>query len=98
MCARVCAGSNPLDHQVLDVSLPEYFPSAKRPRVGLCKNKSGPEESYSRGVEPVHHAPQLTRLTCHTEKLLSVSVLVLLGCASRHHLENGACGETVNSA
>lgn len=42
------ADSNPLDHQVLDVSLPEYFPSAKRPKVSLCKSKA-PEESYSRG-------------------------------------------------
>ncbi|KAK5895061.1 hypothetical protein CesoFtcFv8_011684 [Champsocephalus esox] len=42
------ADSNPLDHQVLDVSLPEYFPSAKRPRVSLCKGKAAPEETYSR--------------------------------------------------
>ncbi|XP_034447079.1 DNA (cytosine-5)-methyltransferase 3B isoform X1 [Hippoglossus hippoglossus] len=42
------ANSNPLDHQVLDVSLPEYFPSAKRPRVSLCKNKAAPEESFCR--------------------------------------------------
>ncbi|XP_078144184.1 DNA (cytosine-5)-methyltransferase 3B [Centroberyx gerrardi] len=40
--------SNPLNHQVLDVSLPEYFPSAKRPRVSLCKSKAAPEETYSR--------------------------------------------------
>lgn len=48
--ACTCTDSNPLDHQVLDVSLPDYFPSAKRPRVGMCKSKSGPEESYSRGT------------------------------------------------
>ncbi|KAF3860786.1 hypothetical protein F7725_001041 [Dissostichus mawsoni] len=42
------ADSNPLDHQVLDVSLLEYFPSAKRPRVSLCKGKAAPEETYSR--------------------------------------------------
>lgn len=42
------ANSNPLDHQVLDVSLPEYFPSAKRPRLSLCKSKAAPEESYCR--------------------------------------------------
>ncbi|KAM6925498.1 DNA (cytosine-5)-methyltransferase 3B-like isoform 2-T2 [Xenentodon cancila] len=42
------ANSDPLDHQVLNVSLPEYFPSAKRPKVGLCKNKAAPEESYCR--------------------------------------------------
>nr|XP_010768823.1 PREDICTED: ADAMTS-like protein 4 [Notothenia coriiceps] len=42
------ADSNPLDNQVLDVSLPEYFPSAKRPRVSLCKGKAAPEETYSR--------------------------------------------------
>lgn len=47
LCAP--ADSNPLDHQVLDVALPEYFPSAKRPRVSLCKTKAAPEESYSRG-------------------------------------------------
>ncbi|CDQ76191.1 unnamed protein product [Oncorhynchus mykiss] len=41
--------SSTLNHQVLDVSLPEYFPTAKRPRVSLCKAKSGPEEVYSRG-------------------------------------------------
>uniref|UniRef100_A0A671Z1B3 DNA (cytosine-5-)-methyltransferase n=1 Tax=Sparus aurata TaxID=8175 RepID=A0A671Z1B3_SPAAU len=46
LCAP--ADSNPLDHQVLDVALPEYFPSAKRPRVSLCKTKAAPEESYSR--------------------------------------------------
>uniref|UniRef100_A0A4W5Q2G0 DNA (cytosine-5-)-methyltransferase n=1 Tax=Hucho hucho TaxID=62062 RepID=A0A4W5Q2G0_9TELE len=40
--------SNTLNHQVLDVSLPEYFPTAKRPRISLCKAKSGPEEVYSR--------------------------------------------------
>ncbi|KAM7405334.1 hypothetical protein PAMP_012603 [Pampus punctatissimus] len=33
---------------VLDVSLPEYFPSTKRPKVGVCKSKAAPEESYSR--------------------------------------------------
>lgn len=48
-CVCVPADSNPLDHQVLDVALPDYFPSAKRPRVSLCKSKAGPEESYSRG-------------------------------------------------
>uniref|UniRef100_A0AAQ4Q8B3 DNA (cytosine-5-)-methyltransferase n=1 Tax=Gasterosteus aculeatus aculeatus TaxID=481459 RepID=A0AAQ4Q8B3_GASAC len=42
------ADSNPLHHQVPDVSLPEYFPSAKRPRVSLQKSKAAPEESYSR--------------------------------------------------
>lgn len=42
------ADSNPLDHQLLDVSLPEFIPSAKRPRVSQCKSKTGPEESYSR--------------------------------------------------
>lgn len=53
LCVCVCAStdSNPLDHQVLDVSLPEYFPSAKRPRMSLCKSKAAPEESYSRGAE-----------------------------------------------
>lgn len=49
--ASVCvsAGSNPLDHQILNVSLPEYFPSAKRPRVSPCKAKAAPEEPCSRG-------------------------------------------------
>ncbi|XP_041859227.1 DNA (cytosine-5)-methyltransferase 3B isoform X2 [Melanotaenia boesemani] len=42
------ASSNPLDHQVLNVSLPEYVPCAKRPKASLCKNKAAPEESYSR--------------------------------------------------
>ncbi|XP_077369774.1 DNA (cytosine-5)-methyltransferase 3B [Festucalex cinctus] len=37
-----------LDMQVLDVSLPEYPPSAKQPRLSVCKSKVGPEESYSR--------------------------------------------------
>uniref|UniRef100_A0A665W1Z5 DNA (cytosine-5-)-methyltransferase n=1 Tax=Echeneis naucrates TaxID=173247 RepID=A0A665W1Z5_ECHNA len=50
----VSADSNPLDHHVLDVSLPEYFPSAKRPRVSLCKNKAAPEESYCRGRGQTH--------------------------------------------
>ncbi|XP_056128774.1 DNA (cytosine-5)-methyltransferase 3B [Lampris incognitus] len=42
------AASNPLDKQVLDVSVPEYFPVAKRPRVNICKSKAAPEETYSR--------------------------------------------------
>ncbi|KAM8830469.1 DNA (cytosine-5)-methyltransferase 3B isoform 2-T2 [Synchiropus picturatus] len=41
-------GDNKTLDQVLDVAVPEYFPSAKRPRVSTCKNKAGPEESYSR--------------------------------------------------
>ena len=51
MSVSFCAStdSNPLDHQVLNVSLPEYFPGAKRPKVSLCKNKAAPEESYCRG-------------------------------------------------
>uniref|UniRef100_A0A8C7ZPQ9 DNA (cytosine-5-)-methyltransferase n=1 Tax=Oryzias sinensis TaxID=183150 RepID=A0A8C7ZPQ9_9TELE len=40
--------SNPLDHQLLNVSLPEYVPGAKRPKVSLCKSKAVPEESYCR--------------------------------------------------
>ncbi|XP_036803165.1 DNA (cytosine-5)-methyltransferase 3B isoform X1 [Oncorhynchus mykiss] len=40
--------SNPLNHKVLDVSLLEYFPTTKRPRISLCKAKSSPEEVYSR--------------------------------------------------
>ncbi|XP_024126313.2 DNA (cytosine-5)-methyltransferase 3B isoform X1 [Oryzias melastigma] len=40
--------SNPLDHQLLNVSLPEYFPGAKRPKISLCKTKAAPEESYCR--------------------------------------------------
>ncbi|XP_061591520.1 DNA (cytosine-5)-methyltransferase 3B-like isoform X2 [Cololabis saira] len=40
--------SDPLDHQVLNVSLPDYFPNAKRPKVSLCKSKAVPEESYCR--------------------------------------------------
>ncbi|KAJ3589381.1 hypothetical protein NHX12_010226 [Muraenolepis orangiensis] len=42
------AESKLLDQHVLDVSLPEYFPSTKKPRMSLCKSKSVPEESYSR--------------------------------------------------
>ncbi|KAG7260243.1 hypothetical protein CRUP_031898 [Coryphaenoides rupestris] len=42
------AESKLLNPQVLDVSLPEYFPSTKKPRMSLCKSKSAPEESYSR--------------------------------------------------
>ncbi|KAJ0064825.1 hypothetical protein NL108_015657, partial [Boleophthalmus pectinirostris] len=42
------AESNALHHHVLDVSLPEYLPSAKRPKVSSCKTKAAPEESYSR--------------------------------------------------
>uniref|UniRef100_A0A8C5CHF9 DNA (cytosine-5-)-methyltransferase n=1 Tax=Gadus morhua TaxID=8049 RepID=A0A8C5CHF9_GADMO len=38
-----------LDHQVLDVSLPECFPSTKKPRMSLLKAKSAPEEVFSRG-------------------------------------------------
>ncbi|XP_029012271.1 DNA (cytosine-5)-methyltransferase 3B isoform X2 [Betta splendens] len=41
------AESSPLD-QVFDVSLPDYFPSAKRPKVSPSKSKAVPEESYSR--------------------------------------------------
>ncbi|KAJ8265270.1 hypothetical protein COCON_G00143690 [Conger conger] len=37
-----------LNHQVLDVSLPEYFPTAKRPKLNLCKAKQGTEDVYSR--------------------------------------------------
>ncbi|XP_057685518.1 DNA (cytosine-5)-methyltransferase 3B isoform X2 [Corythoichthys intestinalis] len=37
-----------LELQALEVSLPEYPPSAKQPRLSLSKNKVGPEESYSR--------------------------------------------------
>uniref|UniRef100_A0A3B4AL98 DNA (cytosine-5-)-methyltransferase n=1 Tax=Periophthalmus magnuspinnatus TaxID=409849 RepID=A0A3B4AL98_9GOBI len=42
------AESNALHHHVLDVSLPEYLPSAKRPKMGSYKTKAVPEESYSR--------------------------------------------------
>lgn len=41
------AENNPLHHLVLDVSLPD-LPSAKRPKLGSCKTKAAPEESYSR--------------------------------------------------
>lgn len=41
------AENNPLHHHILDVSLPD-LPSAKRPKVGSCKTKAAPEESYSR--------------------------------------------------
>ncbi|CDQ89475.1 unnamed protein product [Oncorhynchus mykiss] len=44
----VVTDSNPLNHKVLDVSLLEYFPTTKRPRISLCKAKSSPEEVYSR--------------------------------------------------
>ncbi|CAI5648909.1 unnamed protein product [Oreochromis niloticus] len=42
------ANSNPLDHHVLDVSLSEYFPSTKRPKLSLCKSKAAPEEMCNR--------------------------------------------------
>ncbi|XP_038165273.1 DNA (cytosine-5)-methyltransferase 3B isoform X2 [Cyprinodon tularosa] len=42
------ANGNPLDHQILNVSLPEYFPSAKRPKVSPSKTKAAPEEPCSR--------------------------------------------------
>ncbi|CAL8306216.1 unnamed protein product [Gadus morhua 'NCC'] len=42
------AESKLLDHQVLDVSLPECFPSTKKPRMSLLKAKSAPEEVFSR--------------------------------------------------
>ncbi|XP_015249064.1 PREDICTED: DNA (cytosine-5)-methyltransferase 3B-like [Cyprinodon variegatus] len=42
------ANGNPLDHQILNVSLPEYFPSAKRPKVSPFKTKAAPEEPCSR--------------------------------------------------
>uniref|UniRef100_A0A3Q4GWT7 DNA (cytosine-5-)-methyltransferase n=1 Tax=Neolamprologus brichardi TaxID=32507 RepID=A0A3Q4GWT7_NEOBR len=35
-------------HHVLDVSLSEYFPSAKRPKLSLCKSKAAPEELCNR--------------------------------------------------
>ncbi|KAM4571318.1 DNA (cytosine-5)-methyltransferase 3B isoform 3-T3 [Fundulus diaphanus] len=42
------ASSNPLDHQILNVSLPEYFPTAKRPKVSPGKTKAAPEEPCSK--------------------------------------------------
>uniref|UniRef100_A0A8C7RY44 DNA (cytosine-5-)-methyltransferase n=1 Tax=Oncorhynchus mykiss TaxID=8022 RepID=A0A8C7RY44_ONCMY len=42
-------GLKPTENPVLDVSLLEYFPTTKRPRISLCKAKSSPEEVYSRG-------------------------------------------------
>ncbi|XP_013878284.1 DNA (cytosine-5)-methyltransferase 3B, partial [Austrofundulus limnaeus] len=42
------SNSNPLDHQILNVSLHEYFASAKRPKHTFCKNKAVTEESCSR--------------------------------------------------
>ncbi|XP_051912872.1 DNA (cytosine-5)-methyltransferase 3B-like isoform X2 [Hippocampus zosterae] len=42
------ADSVTLNMEVLDVSLPEYPPSAKQPRLSVCKSKIAPEESYSR--------------------------------------------------
>lgn len=49
MCLYVSADSNPLEHHVLDASLSEYFPSAKRPKLSLCKSKAAPEELCNRG-------------------------------------------------
>ncbi|CAL8398250.1 unnamed protein product [Boreogadus saida] len=46
--ASPLAESKLLDHQVLDVSLPECFPSTKKPRMSLLKAKSAPEEVFSR--------------------------------------------------
>lgn len=48
-CLFIPADGNPLDHQILNVSLPEYFPSAKRPKVSPSKTKAAPEEPCSRG-------------------------------------------------
>uniref|UniRef100_A0A668TRY6 DNA (cytosine-5-)-methyltransferase n=1 Tax=Oreochromis aureus TaxID=47969 RepID=A0A668TRY6_OREAU len=48
VCLYVSADSNPLDHHVLDVSLSEYFPSTKRPKLSLCKSKAAPEEMCNR--------------------------------------------------
>lgn len=48
-CLYVSADSNPLEHHVLDASLSEYFPSAKRPKLSLCKSKAAPEELCNRG-------------------------------------------------
>ncbi|XP_037833008.1 DNA (cytosine-5)-methyltransferase 3B isoform X2 [Kryptolebias marmoratus] len=42
------ANSNPLDHQILNVSLHEYFAGAKRAKPNFCKIKAAPEESCSR--------------------------------------------------
>ncbi|KAL4655355.1 DNA (cytosine-5)-methyltransferase 3B-like [Arapaima gigas] len=42
------ADCSSLHHQVLDVSIPEYFPTAKRPKLSLCKAKQGAEDVYSR--------------------------------------------------
>ncbi|XP_031421945.1 DNA (cytosine-5)-methyltransferase 3B isoform X2 [Clupea harengus] len=42
------SGSSPLTSQVLDVSLSDYFPTAKRQRISMCKTKSGPEDVFSR--------------------------------------------------
>lgn len=44
------ADNNPLDHQILNVPLHEYFASAKRSKHSFCKNKAVPEESCSRGT------------------------------------------------
>ncbi|XP_063064350.1 DNA (cytosine-5)-methyltransferase 3B isoform X2 [Engraulis encrasicolus] len=37
-----------LTSQVLDVSLSDYFPMAKRQRMSMCKTKTGTEDVYSR--------------------------------------------------
>ncbi|KAL2104309.1 hypothetical protein ACEWY4_001177 [Coilia grayii] len=40
--------NSPLTSQVLDVSLSDYFPMAKRQRMSMCKTKTGTEDVYSR--------------------------------------------------
>uniref|UniRef100_A0A3Q2CJB5 DNA (cytosine-5-)-methyltransferase n=1 Tax=Cyprinodon variegatus TaxID=28743 RepID=A0A3Q2CJB5_CYPVA len=40
--------SNASENNILNVSLPEYFPSAKRPKVSPFKTKAAPEEPCSR--------------------------------------------------
>ncbi|XP_062396864.1 DNA (cytosine-5)-methyltransferase 3B isoform X2 [Sardina pilchardus] len=40
--------NSPLTSHVLDVSLSDYFPTSKRPRISVCKTKTGAEDVYSR--------------------------------------------------
>ncbi|XP_018612111.1 DNA (cytosine-5)-methyltransferase 3B [Scleropages formosus] len=42
------ADCSSLNHQVLDVSVSEYFPTAKRQKLSSCKAKQGAEDVYSR--------------------------------------------------
>lgn len=92
MCLYVSADSNPLEHHILDVSLCEYFPSAKRPKLSLCKSKAAPEELCNRGKRSKVKLSEPSQSGgCNLEMYVSKSgvsyvfnICMFQGCAQRH--------------